>query len=57
MCVWLQNSTDGDKKEKELNENSTNSYETKKDDVNGNNSGQANGHASNGLPDDEKTFK
>lgn len=52
----LQNSADGDKKEKELNENTSCPYETKKDDVNGN-AGQTNGHASNGLSEEEKTFK
>ncbi|KAK6633382.1 hypothetical protein RUM44_003984 [Polyplax serrata] len=55
MRNLVLNSADGDKKEKELNENTSCPYETKKDDVNGN-AGQTNGHASNGLSEEEKTF-
>lgn len=52
----LQNSNDNDKKEKDMNKSSSSPYETKKDEVNGN-APQTNGHATNGLADDDKTFK
>jgi hypothetical protein len=46
----VQNSNDGEKKEKDKQQSSP--YD-KKDEVNG----QTNGHCPNGLGDDDKTFK
>ena len=52
---YFQNASEPDKKDKEINKTSGSPYE-KKDEVNGN-APQTNGHATNGLADDDKTFK